>query len=91
LTCGTGAAFSTDGSSAILTPTFTLPTGVVKLNSGAHGTLPPAGSAVCNSAFAQLNSGVGLTLPLQQWDYCYDVTNAPAAGIASFTISWSQG
>jgi hypothetical protein len=81
-TCGTGAAFTALAASA--TPAFSLPAGAGSLSYVAHtsGTTCTAGTTLVSGSLTTFSAG--------SYDYCLSYPSYPSAGIASFTVQWSQ-
>jgi hypothetical protein len=80
-TCATDAAFTAIAGSA--TPTFVLPV-AGSLSYVAHSAGP-----TCTGGTA-LASGSSMVFLAGSYDYCLSYSNYPSAGIAAFTVQWSQ-
>lgn len=83
--CGVNPAL-TVGGAGLAKPLFTLPTGYTELTVVAHvssGTTCSPGSLLVSSvAFNFALTG--------SFDYCALYSNAPASGLASFTLTWMK-
>lgn len=83
--CGASSAFTVN-SAGQATPTFTLPMGYTALL-----LIFPSGGP-CPGGGPQITSGAPFTFSSvgSNIDYCAPFTNAPAAGLATFQVTWTQ-
>jgi hypothetical protein len=84
--CGATTAAITGGADGTSTPTFTLPVGATSLSLVNHvnNGIVCAGGSVLISGSAHTFSATN------SLDYCLASSSYPGAGIASFTVTWSQ-
>jgi len=84
-TCGVNPAL-TVGSAGLAKPLFTLPIGYTKLTIIAH----TPGGMKCSQG-STLASNVAFNFALAgSFDYCALYSNAPANGLAPFTLTWMK-
>ncbi len=86
--CSPNAAIAVSTATSA-TPAWTPATGYTTLYVFPHSMSLGTSCAATNGALA-LTPGTAINLAIGNWDYCADFANAPAAGLASFTVSWSQ-
>ncbi len=88
---GPVAAFTVSGGIALVTPTFTLPTGSYTdfyiFNSTA--TLVSGASCTTLADFQLLQTATEESIPIGTWNYCAEVLNADPANLGTFTVVWA--
>jgi hypothetical protein len=86
--CSPNAAIAVSTATSA-TPSWTPVTGYTTLYVFPH-SMSLGTSCAATSGSLSLTPGTAVSLAIGNWDYCADFANAPAAGLASFIVSWSQ-
>jgi hypothetical protein len=86
--CGANGSAITVTNGGTVTPQFSLPPGYTSLK---ISTSPACASGISLSPGSSLSFGTGAgAFPVASYNYCASFSNAPASGLATFTVTWTQ-